>query len=65
MVDLNSWITDQTNLEKQCLQLRRTVLLVLPLSESPVNTDKTETWSSANILDTSFPMVDLKLCLFV
>ena len=48
-------------LTKQCLQLRRTVHLVLPLSESPVNTDKTETWSSWNILDTSFPMVDFKL----
>ena len=26
-----------------------------------MNTDKTETWSSWNILDTSFPMVDFKL----
>ena len=36
------------------------ILKALPLG-SPVKTDKTETWSSANILDTSFPMVDLKL----
>ena len=26
-----------------------------------MNTDKTETLSSSNILDTSFPMVDFKL----
>ena len=31
------------------------------LSESPVNTDITDTWSSSSILDTSFTMVDFKL----